>query len=181
MYIYIDIFLNWSTITLQCCAGFWCTTRWVSCKYKPPPLNLPPTPPSQASRPPRSTELTPHATQQLPSSFLFHTWSCTHANPTLSIRPPFPFLDPCVYLYVCLSVPDLQIGFICTIFWTPYHVLIYDSSFSLFDLLHSVWWSLGPSTSLQMTHFCSFLWLSNHKAVFLLSGPVTSARNPGII
>ena len=29
------------------------------------------------------------------------------------------------------------------------------------DLLHSVWWSLDPSTSLQMAQFCSFLWLSN--------------------
>ena len=29
-------------------------------------------------------------------------------------------------------------------------MLIYHISFSLSDLLHSVWWSLGPSTSLQM-------------------------------
>ena len=35
--------------------------------------------------------------------------------------------------------------------------LIYDNRFSLFDLLHSVWQSLGPSTSLQMTQFRSFL------------------------
>ena len=41
------------------------------------------------------------------------------------------------------------------------YVLIYDICFSLSDLLHSVWQSLGPSTSLQMTQFRSFLWLSN--------------------
>ena len=41
------------------------------------------------------------------------------------------------------------------------YVLIYDICFSLSDLLHSVWQTLGPSTSLQMTQFCSFLWLSN--------------------
>ena len=41
------------------------------------------------------------------------------------------------------------------------YVLIYNIWFSLSDLLHSIWQSLGPSTSLQMTQFCSFLWLSN--------------------
>ena len=33
--------------------------------------------------------------------------------------------------------------------------------FSLPDLLHSVWQTLGPVTSLQITQFISFLWLSN--------------------
>ena len=41
------------------------------------------------------------------------------------------------------------------------HALIYDICFSLSDLLHSVWQSLDPSTSQQMTQFHSFLWLSN--------------------
>ena len=41
------------------------------------------------------------------------------------------------------------------------HALIYDICFSLSDLLHYVWQSLDPSTSQQMTQFCSFLWLSN--------------------
>ena len=39
------------------------------------------------------------------------------------------------------------------------HALIYDICFSLSDLLHSVWQSLDPSTSQQMTQFRSFLWL----------------------
>ena len=39
------------------------------------------------------------------------------------------------------------------------YVLTYNIFF-LSDLLHSVWQSLGPSTSLQMTQFRSFLWLS---------------------
>ena len=43
----------------------------------------------------------------------------------------------------------------------PMYALIYDICFSLSDLLHSVWQSLDPSTSLQMTQFHSFLWLSN--------------------
>ena len=41
------------------------------------------------------------------------------------------------------------------------HALIYDICFSLSDILHSVWQSLDPSTSQQMTQFRSFLWLSN--------------------
>ena len=38
-------------------------------------------------------------------------------------------------------------------------MLIFDICLS--DLLQSVWQILGPSTSLQMTQFHSFLWLSN--------------------
>ena len=41
------------------------------------------------------------------------------------------------------------------------NALIYDICFSLSDLLHSVWLSLGPFTFLQMAQFHSFLWLSN--------------------
>ena len=41
------------------------------------------------------------------------------------------------------------------------YVLIYSICFSLSDLLHSVWRSLGPSTSLQITRFHSFLRLSD--------------------
>ena len=41
------------------------------------------------------------------------------------------------------------------------YVFIYDICFPLSDLLHSVWQSLGPSMSLQMTQFRSFVWLSN--------------------
>ena len=36
------------------------------------------------------------------------------------------------------------------------YMLIYDTCFSLSDLLHSVWQSLGPATSLQITQFRSF-------------------------
>ena len=41
------------------------------------------------------------------------------------------------------------------------YALIYDICFSLSDLLHSIWQSPDPSTSLQMTQFRSFLWLNN--------------------
>ena len=40
------------------------------------------------------------------------------------------------------------------------HTLIYDSCFSLSDLLHPVCQTLGPSTSSQMIQWQFFLWLS---------------------
>ena len=47
-------------------------------------------------------------------------------------------------------------------------MLAYGIYFSLSDLLHSVWQTLGPSTSLQVTQFRFFLWLSNIQLLFLL-------------
>ena len=41
------------------------------------------------------------------------------------------------------------------------YALMYDICFSLSDLLHTVWQTLGTSISPNMTQFCSFLWLSN--------------------
>ena len=72
--------------------------------------------------------------------------------------PIHPHHPPCPS--TCVSVPALQIDL--------YHfsrlricVLIYGICFSLSDLLHYVWQTLGPSTSLQSIQFRSFLWLSN--------------------
>ena len=52
--------------------------------------------------------------------------------------------------------PALQIGSSVTFFWIPY-MCINIRYFSLSDL----WQPLDSSTSLQMTQFLSFLWLSN--------------------
>ena len=41
------------------------------------------------------------------------------------------------------------------------YVLIYNICFSLSDLLHFVWKSLGPSIPPEIIQFHSFLWLSN--------------------
>ena len=41
------------------------------------------------------------------------------------------------------------------------YVLLYDICFSLSDLPHSVWQSLGLFMSPQMTQFCSLLWQSS--------------------
>ena len=56
------------------------------------------------------------------------------------------------------------------------YVLIYDICFSLTDLLHSVWQTLGSYTSLQMTQFCAcYGWVIFH-CKYLPGGPVV--KNP---
>ena len=45
--------------------------------------------------------------------------------------------------------------------WTDIYALIYDTCFSLSDFLYSVWRTLSPSKTLQMTQFPSSLWLSD--------------------
>ena len=79
--------------------------------------------------------------------------------------PPPPPLSPlCVHtfvLYICVSISTCKP--IHLYHFSRFHIytLIYDICFSLSDLFHPVWQSLGPSTSLQMTQFHSILWLSN--------------------
>ena len=55
-----------------------------------------------------------------------------------------------------------SMGFSRQEYWSrlPY-ALIYNICSSLSDFLHSVWQTLGPSTSQQITQFCSFLCLRN--------------------
>ena len=93
-----------------------------------------------------------------------HDWSdvaaaaaaavCLYVNANLLIHPTlsFPCCVPKSSLYVCISTPDLQIR-ICKVH--EYHfsrfyiyALIYNICFSLSDLLHYVWQTLGPFTSL---------------------------------
>ena len=101
-------------------------------------------------------------------SYLFYTHQCIHVNPNLPIHhitnPPTP-LSPLMSIRLFSTSVSLYLP--CK----PVHlyhfsrfyiyVLIYDICFSLSDLLHYVWQTLGPSTSLHLTQFRSFLWLSN--------------------
>ena len=83
---------------------------------------------------------------------------------TLSFHPSLPFPLPVssspfsTSASLFLSCPWF---FITIFFWFHIYVLAYGICFSLSDLLHSVWQTLGPSTSLWITQFCFFLWLSN--------------------
>jgi len=80
------------------------------------------------------------------------------------ILPPLPF--PVWYLYICSLCLCLYFcfanKFINFIFLdSTYVAILYDICFSLSKLFHSVWWFLGPSMSLHVAQFHSFLWLSN--------------------
>ena len=75
--------------------------------------------------------------------------------------PPLPLVSICLFsTSVSLFLPCILVHLY---HFSRFHIyaLIYDICFSLSDLLHSVWQSLAPSTSPQMTQFCSFLWLTN--------------------
>ena len=68
--------------------------------------------------------------------------------------------SPRLHLYSCPAP-----RFFRTIFFLRFHiyVLAHGICFSLSDLLHSVWQSLGPSTSLQITQFHFFYgWVIFH-------------------
>ena len=119
---------------------------------------LPPEPsvhlhsPSRLSRSSQSTELSSLCYTAASHQYLFHMWWC---SPSLS-HLPLPLLPTHLFpMSVSLFLPCKQfhlyhISRLCM------YVLISNICFSLSDLLHSVKQSLGPSTSLQMIHFCSF-------------------------
>ena len=83
--------------------------------------------------------------------------------------PPSTPLSPLVFIHLFSTSVSL--------FWPckPVHLyqfsrfhiyaLIYNICFSPSALLHSVWQTLAPSTSLQMTQFHSFLWLDRKSVV----------------
>ena len=114
----------------------------------------------------RALSRVPHAIQQVLISYLFYTQyqQCIYVNPNLPIHPTLPFTP--WYPYICSLRLCLYFFFVNKIVYTNFfrfyiYALIYGICFSLSDLLHSLWQSLSPSMSLQMTQFCSFLWLSN--------------------
>ena len=103
--------------------------------------------------------------QQVFISYLFYTYCCIHVNPNSSHHYPRRHFPPLVSIHLFSTSVSLFLP------WKPVHLyhfsrfhihaLIYYICFSLSDLLYSVWQSLDSSTSLQMTQFRSFLWLSN--------------------
>ena len=80
------------------------------------------------------------------------------------IPPPPPHFPPLVSIRLLSTWVSLFL--LCKpvhlYHFSRFHIyaLIHDICFSLSDLLHSVWQSIDPSTSLQMTQFRSFLWPS---------------------
>ena len=97
--------------------------------------------------------------------FIQIVYICQSQSPNSSHNHSYPCFLPLVSILlfstsVSLFLPCKPVHLY---HFSRFHIyaLIYDICFSLSDWLHSVWPSLGPSTSLQMTQFHSFLWLSN--------------------
>ena len=85
-------------------------------------------------------------------------------NPNLPICPTLslPTVSTCPFsTSVSLFLPYKQVQLY---HFSRFHIyaLIYDICFFLSDLLYSVTQTLGPLTSLQMTHCHFFLWLTVH-------------------
>ena len=100
-----------------------------------------------------------------PLATYFTFGSVCKSMPLSHFVPAYPSPSPCpqvhslpLHLYSCPAP-----RFFRTIFFFRFHiyVLAYSICFSPSDLLHSVGQTLGPPTSLQITQFHFFLWLSN--------------------
>ena len=109
--------------------------------------------------------------QQVLISHQFYTHQCIHVNPNRPIHHTTCPATPCSLpplVSICLFSMSVSQFLPCKLVhlyhFSTFHIyaLIYDICFSLSDLLHSVWQSLDPSTSQQMTQFRSFLWLIFH-------------------
>ena len=138
------------------------------------PLFHPTPPPSHLSRSSQNTNLGSLCyTAGSCSLFSLHIvvykselyWiECICVDPNLLSHPTFPLL-PRVHisiLYIYISIPPLQIGSLVPFSHIFHmHALIYSICFSLSDLLHSVWQTVGYSTSLQMIQFYFSFWLIN--------------------
>ena len=135
--------------------------------HKPSLLRLPPTfpiPPLQVVTKHRAD--LPVLCSCFPLAIYFTFGSVYMSMPLSHFVPAYPS-PPSVLksiLYLCIFIPVLTLGSSEQFFFFfrfLIYVLAYGICFSLSDLLHSVWQTLGPSTSLQITQFHFFLWLSN--------------------
>ena len=92
----------------------------------------------------------PAASHQLSA---LHTLVYIHQGHSLSSSPLLP--DHCVnksVLYICASIPALQIASLVPFFWIPYRCVNIWYLFSS-DLIHSAWQALDSGISLQFTQF----------------------------
>ena len=105
-----------------------------------------------------------------PIAIYFTFGSVYMSMPLSHFLPAYPSPSPCPQVHsLCLRLYSspaprfFRTIFFFFLFFFRFHiyVLAYGICFSLFDLLHSAWQTLAPSTSLQITQFRFFLWLIN--------------------
>ena len=101
----LRFFFNWNIIVLQRCISFllYNEVNRLHIRNILSPL------PAHPSRSSWSPELRSLCCEQLLTSCLLHTWRCRHGNATLPVGPTH--LSPtCPHvLYVCVSIPALEI------------------------------------------------------------------------
>ena len=127
---------------------------------------IPISPPSCVSLPPSLSHPSRWSQgTELISLYYFTFGSVYMSMPLSHFVPAYPFPLP-----VSSSPFSMSVSLLLSCPWVlqnPFffrfhiYVLAYSICFSPSDLLHSVWQTLGPSTSLQITQFRFFLWLSN--------------------
>ena len=126
---------------------------------------------------PKALSWAPCAVHQLRTSYLFYTWQCVCQRRSLSLpHPPLPLVSTWpLSVSASLFLPCREVH---QYHFPRFHicVFIYDTCFS--DFLHSIWQTLGSSTSLQTTQFRSFLWLQCFKALPVMVTRI-SIREPG--
>ena len=132
-------------------------------------VSLPAWTPLLPPSPPHPSGLSPSASFGCPAScvklalVIYFTCGDVHASRLLSqIVPPSPSPTEskvCFFHLCLLCCPTCRI--IGTVFLNSTYELIHSIRLSLNDLLHSIQYTLGSSTSLELTQRHSFLWMSN--------------------
>ena len=105
-----------------------------------------------------------------PPAYPFRSWQSTRQGSLCYLSTSHMMMYICQCYFFNSSHP--QLSPLCppvhSLLGNQYHFsrfhlceLVHYTCLSLSDLLHSVWETVGSSTSLQMPQFHSFLWLSN--------------------
>ena len=158
--------LYWSIIASQYCVSFCCTTKRVSHMYTHVPLSPPSLAslPSSLSHPSRSSQSTEPvslcyaAASHQPTILhsVVYICQCYSHFAAASLSHPMsssPFSVSTSLFLPCNYVHQYLFVLFC-FFRFHIYALAYSICFS--GLLHSVWQTLGPSTSLQITQFRFF-------------------------
>ena len=114
----------------------------------------------------RAPSWAPCAIAQHPTSYPFYTWECIYVK-TKSLISSHPSFPPSMstHLFSTSAFLFVPCKYVHLYYFYRFHIyaLIYGIRFSLSDLLHSVWQTLGPSNLYKWPNFISFYgWVIFH-------------------